>query len=149
MRAETYTETVVDFDFFIDVLPEATEGRDPATWSINDDEPAYRGKMVREYEGSSSPTTGSLRQKATREQVKEYKAWAARRSRTGLHPWIRQEDLERGFVDIPALSHMDGLKSSKTIRQWADEYCASPKYLKEFVYEKVWFCFIYCYRNSI
>jgi hypothetical protein len=31
----------------------------------------------------------------------------------------------------------DTLRSSKSLREWADEYCASPKYLKEFVYEKV------------
>jgi hypothetical protein len=36
-----------------------------------------------------------------------------------------------------ALPEVDGLRSSKTLREWADDYCASPKYLKEFVYEKV------------
>lgn len=125
------------------------EGRDPITWSVSDDEPAYRGKMVREYEGSSSAThTESLRQKATRKQLKNYKGWATHRSRAGLPPWIRQEEVERGLMDISALSQMDGLKSSKSIRQWADEYCASPKYLKEFVYEKVLFFCLFLFKST-
>jgi len=36
-----------------------------------------------------------------------------------------------------ALHGNNGLRSSKTLRGWADEYCASKKYLKEFTYEKV------------
>lgn len=32
---------------------------------------------------------------------------------------------------------MSVYKSSKTVREWADEYCASPKILKEFTYTKV------------
>jgi len=41
------------------------------------------------------------------------------------------------IADGGPIEHLDGLRSSKTLRQWADEYCASPKYLKEFVYKKV------------
>ena len=40
-------------------------------------------------------------------------------------------------------AHLYGLRSSKTLRQWADEYCASPKKNKEFVYKKVLFR-LYC-----
>lgn len=138
-RRETHTETVVDFDFCIDVHPEVAGGLGPIPWTVSENEPAYRGKMVREYEGFSSPllSVAPAKHKPTRKERKQGQEWAKRRFLSGLPPWILQQDIEDGSVDILGSSQTDGLKSSKTVRQWADEYCASSKYLKEFVYEKV------------
>lgn len=140
-RQESYSETVVDFDFCIDISPHNWAGNKagvPVHWSVADDEPAYRGKMVREYEGfRSSDEWSQTRCKATRKQVKRDKNWVERRTKLGFPPWVREEDVDNGLIDPSSLPHFNGLKSSKTIRAWADDYCASPKYMKEFVYEKV------------
>ena len=118
---EKYTETVTvtDFNFCIDI-----ESNAPVVqWSVADDEPAYRGLMVREFEGS----TGTGRQVA---KVIPNKKWE---KGLGLPPWVRTDGSGAHFDEF------DGLRSSKTLRQWADEYCASPKKMKEFVYKKVLF----------
>jgi hypothetical protein len=97
--------------------------------------------MVREFEGSA----GTGRRLATRQEINRYKEWEKNRKALGLPPWIREVDTNNITDGYP-----DGLRSSKTLRQWADEYCASPKYLKEFVYKKVlescaipFFCFVF------
>lgn len=57
-----------------------------------------------------------------------YKTWFQERDAKGLPPWTN-----RSFVP----SAGSELKSSHTVRQWCDDYCASNKLLKEFVYTKV------------
>jgi hypothetical protein len=95
--------------------------------------------MVREYERplSLGPNAEQGKRNPTRKEVKKYNDWVKNRFRSGFPPWIQEEDVRRVYLDPSALPQMDGLRSSKTLRQWADEYCASPKHLKEFVYEKV------------
>ncbi|CAK5280213.1 unnamed protein product [Mycena citricolor] len=119
-RRESYTETIVDFDFLID----ASRLSGPTHWTVDDTEPVYRGGVVREIDGVDR------KHKATRAEVKQFKKWREERSAQGLPPWVTS-----GYIvdsgDMPVL------KSSRTLRQWADEYCASPKLLKEFTYEKV------------
>ncbi|KAJ6621719.1 hypothetical protein B0H10DRAFT_2017210 [Mycena sp. CBHHK59/15] len=122
-RRESYTETVVDFDFYID----ASNFPGPIHWSVADSEPAYRGGMVREVE------TDEGKRKASRAEIKTFKGWVEDRTARGLPPWMSSVD---GWVEGVSLD-ANVLKSSRTLRQWADEYCASPKYLKEFTYEKV------------
>lgn len=129
-RFETYTETVTDFDFCIDIKPGQELDPQPTHWSVADDEPAYRGLMVREVE---MPLAAGKRT-ATRKEIKEYKAFVAQRKAHGLPPWVA----DLNIVWTEGVSEQDHvLKSSKSLRQWADEYCASPKYLKEFVYDQV------------
>jgi hypothetical protein len=67
------------------------------------------------------------RRKATKEETLSFKAWEHERTEKGFPPWASRD----GNQDLHVL------QSSQTLRQWADEYCSSPKYLKEFVYEKV------------
>lgn len=121
---ESYTETVTDFEFCIDINLSTTTR--PTHWSVADSEPAYRGLMVHEVE---EPTGKRL---ATQAERKAYSRWAAERRARGLPPWISDVDWTDAMCD-----EARPLRSSKTLRQWADEYCASPKYLKEFVYRKV------------
>ena len=92
--------------------------------------------MVREFEES----TGTGRQVAKRKEIKYYKEWEEKRKGLGLPPWASRVD---NSITDGSSGHLDGLRSSKTLRQWADEYCASPKYLKEFVYKKVLFLAYY------
>ncbi|KAG5639220.1 hypothetical protein H0H81_005294 [Sphagnurus paluster] len=66
------------------------------------------------------------RRKATKEETASFKAWEHQRAENGYPPWARRDGSE----------YLNVLQSSQTLRQWADEYCSSPKYLKEFVYEK-------------
>jgi hypothetical protein len=124
-RSETYTETVIDFDFCIDIGPGTAA--QPVHWSVADSEPAYRGLMVREVE---EPTGKRL---ATQAERKAHGRWSEERRIRGLPPWITSMDgWANGMCDDAR-----PLRSSRALRQWADDYCASQKYLKEFVYRKV------------
>ena len=136
---ESETETVTDFDFLINIypsLPTSTSLQSnscgPIHWSVADSEPAYRGRMVQEIE---QPLIGE-RHAAASSETKEYSAWRSERTKLGLPPWISN------VHNVPSLegtqvNEAAAFRSSKTLRQWADEYCASPKHLKEFMYEKV------------
>ena len=56
------------------------------------------------------------------------------RNGLGQPPWVGRVD---NTIFDGSIADLNGLKSSKSLRQWADEYCASPKKKKEFVYKKV------------
>jgi hypothetical protein len=132
---EHYTETVTDFDFMIEhpVPPRATH------WTVGDEVPAYRGHMMRE----AGPPGGAT--KADNDTKKTFKSWLVERRKHGLPPWMGPQgdkpvgsaDFQRGVVQQPRSA--DVLKSSWTLRQWADDYCQSRKVFKEFIYEKVRF----------
>lgn len=152
-HTETDTSTVVDFDFYVDASQHIAAG--PVHWTIPDNEPAYRGKMYEEVDAPApldldlSPSQLSaeielgtqaerVRRKATRQEKKSVKAWNHERTARGLPPWVGPETGWGAGRPSDALVHQTNvLKSSKTVRQWADEYCASHKMLKEFTYEKV------------
>ncbi|KAJ8083897.1 hypothetical protein PM082_002663 [Marasmius tenuissimus] len=129
-HTETYNETVTDFDFLLDIssliLP--LGGKEPIHWSSKDPEPSYRGRMFREIEGH----TGKRR--AIRAEKKLYAKWAKLRENAGIPPWVT-ESAESPYIDEHLAS--GALGSSKTVRQWADDYCASPRHLKQFTYRKV------------
>jgi hypothetical protein len=81
--------------------------------------------------------------KADRSTMKRFKAWQVERQKRGLPPWVGPND-DAAFRDAPfrtsavQRSHsMNALRSSWTLRQWADDYCQSRNIFKEFVYEKV------------
>ncbi|KDQ63575.1 hypothetical protein JAAARDRAFT_169544 [Jaapia argillacea MUCL 33604] len=124
-RVETYTEHITDFNFFLDVGRHIASG--PIHWSVADSEPAYRGLMVLQVD------TPNGRRKAISEEKSMAKDWQKQRYDRGLPPWVGpgwQEGVA-GFDDGVVL------KSSRSLRQWADEYCASRKLLKDFTYHKV------------
>ncbi|KAI0252863.1 hypothetical protein BJV78DRAFT_1124070 [Lactifluus subvellereus] len=127
---EAYAETVTDFDFAIDqhVPPRATQ------WTVGDEVPAYRGRMSREVGAPGGAT------KADRDTTKAFKSWLVERRTRGLPPWMGpQSDRLIGSADgvLHQPRSAEVLKSSWTLRQWADDYCQSRKIFKEFVYEKV------------
>ena len=93
-----------------------------------DDIPAFRGRMFKQIEASD----GSGPRKSKASERKAYKKWIKERDAKGLPPW-------QSWSTTP--SDADFLRSSKTLRAWADEYCASNLMLKEFSYEKV--CSVY------
>lgn len=128
-ETETYTETVTDFDFKIE---QPVPSR-PIQWTVADEEPAYRGRMNREV-GLPGDTI-----KADRSTMKQFKAWRVERHKRGLPPWVGPIDTSDGATSFrtSAVHSMDVLKSSWTLRQWADDYCQSRSIFKEFVYEKV------------
>ncbi|KAI0056290.1 hypothetical protein BV25DRAFT_1814257 [Artomyces pyxidatus] len=124
-KTEQYTETVTDFDFAIDLselVPAAA-----TQWTVGDGTPAYRGRMHREV-GAPGDT-----RKASAGEVKDYERWRGERQVRGLPPWVGEVRAHPG--DAGAQTH-GVLQSSWTLRQWADDYCASPKVFKEFVYHK-------------
>ncbi|TFK30415.1 hypothetical protein FA15DRAFT_579916 [Coprinopsis marcescibilis] len=133
-KSETYTETVTDFDFCVDIFPPSE--LEHVQWSVPDTEPTYRGKMVRELEDTPSPSLAGIRRekrKATRKENRLSRKWNAERYATGLAPWTPREALHS--YQVLARVEVTPLQSSKTLRRWADEYCASPKCLKEFEYD--------------
>ncbi|KXN90053.1 hypothetical protein AN958_05058 [Leucoagaricus sp. SymC.cos] len=174
-RTESYRERVTDFDFYIDVTPQFRSANDdfaPIHWTVADNEPVYRGKMVREAEVPSSsrialsegdlpllsspsslhPPTSTQLRRTSRKERKDYSKWIEHRTRKGLPPWTIAPGLLNGQwsqATVLAASsptstspnfptaHRDVMKSSKTVREWADSYCSSQKLLKEFVYTKL------------
>lgn len=108
-RTESYTETIVDFDFYIDA---SLFYNDPVHWSVSDLEPAYRGGMVREIDAPEG------KRKADRAEIKLFKGWIAERTALGLPPWVVSIDPSPEGVAPQA----NVLKSSKTLREWADHY---------------------------
>lgn len=139
VQTETYTEVVVDFDFRIDLTQNiiTDPAHAPAQWSAPDDEPAYRGKVYQQVEVPGTPIGGTTMRKPGRKERKGYKLWCKERHGKGLPPWIgnysRNPLASRGAQPEGEIQ----LKSSRTVRQWCDDYCASDKLLKEFVYTKV------------
>jgi hypothetical protein len=128
MKTEQYTERVTDFDFCIDVGQHIFG--EPTHWSYADSTPAYRGRMYQEVGISEE------KRKAQKSERKAAKAWDIERTRRGFPPWIGSDYAWR--EDQPYVMQTNGvLRSSWTLRQWADDYCASRKYLKEFNYQKV------------
>ncbi len=123
------TETVTDFDFRIDL----THNLLPVThWTVADTEPAYRGKMVREVDAQDGL---SFRKRAATSKEDEVIDHLRKyRVENGLPPWVQAEESVMVMEDQPI---GPVYKSSRTVRQWADDYCASDKLLKEFMYEKV------------
>lgn len=140
-RLETYTEVVVDFDFQVDLTQNiiTDPAHAPVQWSIPDDEPAHRGKVYQQVEVSCTPIGETQMRKPNGKERKEYKLWCKERIRKGLPPWIGSYSRSPS-ASWNALSEGEiQLKSSRTVRQWCDDYCASNKILKEFVYTKVCF----------
>jgi len=64
---------------------------------------------------------GGKKRSATWGGLYERMAWRAERKRKGHEPWSWKSKWAKG---------------SKTVREWADEFCASQKVLKEFEYKK-------------
>jgi len=127
--SQTNRVTVVDFDFCINVAQRLVAGA--VQWSVADEEPVYRGHMVHEI-----GLPGALRN-ADSTEVKRAKVERELRSQEGLPPWVRANPAAFNRGNREQSGSHDVLKSSWTVRQWADDYCASPNVLKEFVYEKV------------
>ncbi|KZT02671.1 uncharacterized protein LAESUDRAFT_661390 [Laetiporus sulphureus 93-53] len=132
-----------DFDFMIDVGQHIASG--PIHWSVPDEEPAYRGKMYKEVDIYASNQNAdeeealftTLRRKATKEEIKMARSHREERMAKGLPPWAAIDESQAGHGADALAIQANVLKSSKTLRQWADEYCASNKLLKEFTYRKV------------
>jgi len=64
------------------------------------------------------------------------KLWCKERDRRGLPPWIGSYSRNPSASRNAPTEGEIRLKSSRTVRQWCDDYCASDKLLKEFVYTK-------------
>lgn len=167
---ETYTETITDFAFHIDITHHILPESDPPIWVAGDCEPAYRGSVVRQVDNTPLPagakdkdveagktTTGkgTWRRKATKDEIAMASARRHTKADVGLPPWVlmmgerrgaeahlESEDARRRFqYATNARTTVDWDDSvlnppTKTIREWADEYCASKKMLKEFTFNK-------------
>ncbi|THV03672.1 hypothetical protein K435DRAFT_791560 [Dendrothele bispora CBS 962.96] len=122
---------VTDFDFLVSLNDHVHHKVDH--WTVADDEPAYRGHDILEVEGN-----GGTRREARREEKKAWKSRWSDQIRRGLPPWIARSSSIQSSSDLPEFFHSTQLlSSSKTIREWADEYCACEDTLKEFCYQKV------------
>lgn len=135
-------------NFNIDITQYINAG--PVHWSVPDNEPAFCGRMFKEVDtfGKSKVAKDGVdlvmervRKKGTKTQRKRTKAWKEQREERGLPPWVSPETSSTGVNEIsnPEMdpTRTNVLLSSKTLREWADEYCDSTQQLKEFTYQKV------------
>ncbi|KDQ07455.1 hypothetical protein BOTBODRAFT_119987 [Botryobasidium botryosum FD-172 SS1] len=132
-RTERETHTITDFSFYIDFTPYLATS-EPVLWTVADGEAVHRGKMVREVDVGLGE-----RREARRDEVSAQKRLEKHRSMHGVPPWVdpalsdtnnfpfATSDAERTMI----------LRSSKSLRAWADDYCASDKNLREFNFQKV------------
>ncbi|OCH96130.1 hypothetical protein OBBRIDRAFT_787580 [Obba rivulosa] len=138
-RSESYTETVEDFNFYVDVGQHIVHG--PVHWSVPDDTPAYRGNMYKEVDVHAvehgmhdDVEVGTKRREATKQEIKRARLWHEEQKTRGLPPWVGPG------TPLPTRENLNPfqnvLKSSWTLRDWADDYCTSDKLLKEFIYKK-------------
>ncbi|KAJ8702559.1 hypothetical protein PTI98_001266 [Pleurotus ostreatus] len=140
-RHESYSETITDFDFYIDVSQSllGTDAAGPLMWSVSDSEPSYRGSMVRQV--LIPDGLAKRKREGTAEEISAHKRWSSERASRGMPPWmtgVPSFQWTEGTPDIPnGAPRSSILRSSRTLREWADDYCASDKLLKEFVFEKV------------
>ncbi|KAG5221920.1 transmembrane protein [Salix suchowensis] len=140
-RHESYSETITDFDFYIDVSQSllGTDATGPLMWSVSDSEPSYRGSMVRQVLVPDG--LAKRKREGTAEEISAHKRWSSERASRGMPPWmtgVPSFQWTEGTPDIPNGAPPSSiLRSSRTLREWADDYCASNKLLKEFVFEKV------------
>ncbi|QRV88302.1 hypothetical protein RhiJN_16320 [Ceratobasidium sp. AG-Ba] len=132
IEPETYTETIVDFDFAID-LSHHLRQLPPVYWTVPDNEPAYRGGTSREV--LTDMLSGVRR--VPRKVLKASKVWRERREKWGLPPWLSYTDHEPSMNRAVPADEVVSMRSEFTLRQWADRYCASHKPLKEFTFRKV------------
>ncbi|CAE6464238.1 unnamed protein product [Rhizoctonia solani] len=129
---EMYTETVIDFDFTIDISHHLRQ-LPPVLWTVPDDEPTYRGRMKREV---LTDTMGGIR-RVSKRILKAGQVWREKREKWGLPPWVSMADQsEMTRATTPADESMP-TRSELTLRQWADRYCASNKSMKSFKFRKV------------
>ncbi|KAF5361112.1 hypothetical protein D9758_009080 [Tetrapyrgos nigripes] len=130
--------TVTDFDFLVS-LNDYLECK-VTHWTVADDEPAYRGRDVLEVEEKGWSGSGSWwrRREASRSEKRLWRSMWSRRIRQGLPPWVVKGSGVEDVSGIPQQFHSaEALRSSKSIRQWAEDYCAYEDALKEFCYRKV------------
>ncbi|CAE6478586.1 unnamed protein product [Rhizoctonia solani] len=132
IERQTHTETIVDFDFAIDVSQHFRQ-RPPVLWTVSDDEPAYRGRMKREV---LTDTMGGVR-RVSRKILKAGKAWREKRGKWGLPPWLSMTDQSDSPRRINPSDEAIPDRSELTLRQWADRYCESNKSMKSFKFRKV------------
>ncbi|KAF8321144.1 hypothetical protein DL93DRAFT_2052137 [Clavulina sp. PMI_390] len=130
--------TITDFDFYIDLTPLLAAQR-AEIWTADPSVPAYRGSMYREYSVSAQRTQSPFRSAASAEtkRAKQFKEWVTMK---GLPPWTPMSAFiaAEGGGAVQATSDQgsrDELK--RDVREWADDYCASRKILKDFKFQKV------------
>ncbi|EAU93131.2 hypothetical protein CC1G_12666 [Coprinopsis cinerea okayama7 len=133
--------TKTDFSFYIDVPLPAELASQGVQWSLSDDEPAYRGRSSREVEKDNK------KDKASSSQVKAYLKEREARRESGLPPWamnlpsdqlpIRGEGMsEAKYIEKLWGLEQNAWKSSKSLREWADDFCNASKSLKEFAFQQ-------------
>ncbi|KIO16163.1 hypothetical protein M407DRAFT_233386 [Tulasnella calospora MUT 4182] len=155
---ETYTETITDFAFSIDITQHLlAEPRGPPIWIVGEREPAHRGNRKRQVDNTpymAMNTRSNWRRKATDVEKGSANGRKERRFTWGLPPWVLLPGETRGteanIEDPIARDVFQGAVNTKlegiddlnlrppvrTLRDWADEYTKSKRMLKEFTFTK-------------
>ena len=133
-----FVHSVADFDFVIGISQHISVG--PYHWSVPDAQAAYRGKLQLEVDRAQhghDPERGQVntkRELASDEEIAAVNEQATFQKEHGLPPWAT---VAAGVDLTLPYSATTMLQSSRSLREWTDEYCRSDKVLKKFRYEKV------------
>ncbi|KAG9006998.1 hypothetical protein FRB93_008264 [Tulasnella sp. JGI-2019a] len=152
--------TVTDFRFYLE--PPLLNGPLPI-FIVGEREVAFRGRIFKEFDAPPINEPSSLeagqggsgsqwRRKAPRPKRKLADERAIRMTGLGLPPWTLAEGEPPGtqarieseedryrfqLASRGATNDSDLQAPSKSLRAWADDYCASNKIMKEFNFDKV------------
>ncbi|TFK30416.1 hypothetical protein FA15DRAFT_698887 [Coprinopsis marcescibilis] len=143
-RYETTTGTSyqnsTEFIFHVDVPLSAELANERVHYSLADSEPAYRGDSAKEIEvkGEKKPIGFN--------DFRNYNSQRDARAKKGVAPWcvdvdekdlpVLQQGKESEYVEKLQALHARPWKSSRSLREWADDYCSKTSSRREFAFQQ-------------
>ena len=134
------------FDFWVTLTSYLIPQGTPLIWIRGNDDPTYRGGLVKEVE-TLEPDRGTYsRRTATSSEIRSSQAKREARSRTGVPPW-GGDSFATDSVEIETESVFEDLRDSegaqerirpsrRTLEDWAEDYCQSWRPIKTFRFRK-------------
>ncbi|TFK30417.1 hypothetical protein FA15DRAFT_690169 [Coprinopsis marcescibilis] len=138
-QSDTYKDRT-NFNFWVDVpLPDDLI-KEGVYYSFDDLEPAYRGGTTKQIQ------SGSFTEDSNSKALAEYAKQRDQRRKRGIPPWSynsNEQDLlvldcgsQVEIAERLHALHANPWKSSKNLKEWADEYCAKSTSRKEFAFQQ-------------
>lgn len=130
-RIETYTVTIVDFEFSIDISSHLKKAK-PIVYTVADHVPAFRGGMRMATE-PNGPTRIESRRMVTSDEQDIQESWEQETESVGRPPWIsRPRDGGRSDEEAYVGLANKPLASGRSVEEWLTDYIQSRRVVKDF-----------------